>query len=264
MSVDRGVPDERYATLLRDLAGAMSGDDDVAAAVSEAVVTDLFPDVARELDVPADSAAAAEAEAAAAAVADVGKQSAAAAAGIAPPTPAAQYGQLLRAGGGGGVAWRDDEVFGTRLHLLLRLLPYAAPRIGRTVGPDPHPPQAHAAPTTTSSSSFECAAASLLTLRALPAALRCLHHPRAAVVRAAHVAHVAVFRAHPALHDAAFPPYLEAALMNFPTSTPAEPFVAAVGTVAKYGHPGRGQVTILYARLTLAVLFFIFISFSRS
>jgi hypothetical protein len=103
-------------------------------------------------------------------------------------------------------------VLGTRLHLLLRLLPYAAPRVA-----DP---------------------LSSLAFRALPTASRCLHHPRNAISRAAHVAHVAVFRAHPSLHAAAFPPYLAAALAGFPATTPAEPFVAAVGTVAKHGVPG--------------------------
>jgi len=48
------VADPRYATLLRDVAGAMGGDDEASEALATAVVVDLFPDIA-ELDAPTAS-----------------------------------------------------------------------------------------------------------------------------------------------------------------------------------------------------------------
>ena len=103
------------------------------------------------------------------------------------------------------VAWRDDVVFGTRVHLLLRLFPYAAGNVPATI----------------------------LRLRAMPCANRCLAHPRAAVVRAAHVAHVAAFRAGGvAVAREWFPEYVAKSLEGFPLSTPLEPFAAALSAVA--------------------------------
>ena len=103
------------------------------------------------------------------------------------------------------MAWRDDVVFGTRVHLLLRLFPYAAGNVPATI----------------------------LRLRAMPCANRCLAHPRAAVVRAAHVAHVAAFRAGGvAVAREWFPGYVAKSLEGFPLSTPLEPFAAALSAVA--------------------------------
>ena len=103
------------------------------------------------------------------------------------------------------MAWRDDVVFGTRVHLLLRLFPYAAGNVPTTI----------------------------LRLRAMPCANRCLAHPRAAVVRAAHVAHVAAFRAGGvAVAREWFPEYVAKSLEGFPLSTPLEPFAAALSAVA--------------------------------
>ena len=103
------------------------------------------------------------------------------------------------------MAWRDDVVFGTRVHLLLRLFPYAAGNVPATI----------------------------LRLRAMPCANRCLAHPRAAVVRAAHVAHVAAFRAGGvAVAREWFPEYVAKSLEGFPLSTPLEPFAAALSAVA--------------------------------
>jgi hypothetical protein len=77
----------------------------------------------------------------------------------------------------GGVAWRDDDALGSRVHLLMRLLPYAAPRVPLHEG------------------------LCVLSARALPCVERCLAHGRDAIVRAAHVAIVAVFRTHASVHD---------------------------------------------------------------
>ena len=57
---------------------------------------------------------------------------------------------------------------------------------------------------------------------------------------AAHVAAVAIFRSHGRSRATQrwFPSYLNRSLEMFPHRTPAEPFVAAIGTVAMYGELG--------------------------
>lgn len=244
------VADPGYATLLRDLAAAMGGDDNMGEALSLAVVTGLFPDVTSELDAPAPTAVTGVAAAAAAAtegISPIAAQQLPSSFSLASP-----YSHANGVNGGSGfwMAWRDDDVFGTRLHLLLRLLPYAAPRIDRSVDrPLLLPGHQAAAAADTPDDYRQLSASSPLVMRALPAALRCMRHPRSAIVRAAHVAHVAVFRTHPALHAVSFPPYLDTALANFPGSTPAESFVAAVNAVATHGEPGSYLIVTAARRL---------------
>ena len=209
------APDPRYAPALQRIAAAMSADHPVARAARLAFVAEAFPDE-RELDAPVTGT-----------TMETGT------------TTGMGSGRVDEASKNTvGVAWRDDDVFGTRLHLLLRLLPFAAPGpipFGGGGGgdrPEDEPSRRRFA----SVSGSEFASCSLS--RAMPTALRCVGHPRAAIARAAHVAHVGAFRTHPETHEVWFLPYLDAALERFPGSTPGEPFVAAVGTVAQRGSPG--------------------------
>ena len=80
----------------------------------------------------------------------------------------------------------------------------------------------------------------MLADRVMPCVERCLAHGRDALVRAAHVAAVAIFRSHGRSRATQrwFPSYLNRSLEMFPHRTPAEPFVAAIGTVAMYGELG--------------------------
>ena len=82
--------------------------------------------------------------------------------------------------------------------------------------------------------------AEVLAARVLPCVERCLAHGRDALVRAAHVAAVAIFRSHGRSFATTrwFPSYLNRSLEMFPHRTPAEPFVAAIGTVAMHGELG--------------------------
>lgn len=133
---------------------------------------------------------------------------------------------------GGGVAWSDDDALGSRTHLLLRLVPYAAPRLAEvpTGGADLGGADLGVAED----------GAEVLAARVLPCVERCLAHGRDALVRAAHVAAVAIFRSHGRSFATQrwFPSYLNRSLEMFPHRTPAEPFVAAIGTVAMHGELG--------------------------
>ena len=137
------------------------------------------------------------------------------------PDPVAELDAIC----GGGVAWSDDDALGSRAHLLLRLVPYAAPRLAGPGGADPGGAEE---------------GASVLADRVMPCVERCLAHGRDALVRAAHVAAVAIFRSHGRSRATQrwFPSYLNRSLEMFPHRTPAEPFVAAIGTVAMYGELG--------------------------
>lgn len=207
------APDPRYAPALQRIAAAMSADHPVARAARLAFLAEAFPDE-RELDAPVTGT-----------TMETGT------------TTGTGSGRVDEASKNTvGVAWRDDDVFGTRLHLLLRLLPFAAPGpvpLGGGGGGD-RPEDETSRRRFASASGSEFASLS----RAMPTALRCVGHPRAAIARAAHVAHVAAFRSHPETHEVWFLPYLDAALERFPGSTPGEPFVAAVGTAAQRGSPG--------------------------
>ena len=199
------APDPRYAPALQRIANAMSADHPVARAARLAFVAEAFPDE-RELDMP-----------------------------VAGTMTGTGPGRVDDASVRDvGVAWRDDDVFGTRLHLLLRLLPFAAAgpvHLGDNGGGDRTEDEP-------SRRRFASGSGSGSLSRAMPTALRCVGHPRAAIARAAHVAHVAAFRSHPETHEVWFLPYLDAALERFPGNTPGEPFVAAVGAVAQRGSPG--------------------------
>ena len=142
------------------------------------------------------------------------------------PDPVAELDAIC----GGGVAWSDDDALGSRAHLLLRLVPYAAPRLAGPGGADPGVADPGGAEE----------GASVLADRVMPCVERCLAHGRDALVRAAHVAAVAIFRSHGRSRATQrwFPSYLNRSLEMFPHRTPAEPFVAAIGTVAMYGELG--------------------------
>ena len=142
------------------------------------------------------------------------------------PDPVAELDAIC----GGGVAWSDDDALGSRAHLLLRLVPYAAPRLAGPGGADPGGADPGGAEE----------GALVLADRVMPCVERCLAHGRDALVRAAHVAAVAIFRSHGRSRATQrwFPSYLNRSLEMFPHRTPAEPFVAAIGTVAMYGELG--------------------------
>lgn len=109
-----------------------------------------------------------------------------------------------------GPSWQDDEMLSSRVHLALRLLPFAVSRFSVKTIID----------------------------RVIPYVRQCcefsLHH----VVKAAHVAYVAIFHAHPELNESLFPEYLRMALERYPASTPVEPLIAAVGLATRFGQPG--------------------------
>ena len=140
------------------------------------------------------------------------------------PDPVAELDAVC----GGGVAWSDDDALGSRTHLLLRLVPYAAARLAEDSG--------GADPTGGAEWGAE-EGARVLAARVLPCVERCLAHGRDALVRAAHVAAVAIFRSHGRSRVTQtwfLNSYLTRALEMYPHRTPAEPFVAAIGTVAMH------------------------------
>ena len=67
---------------------------------------------------------------------------------------------------------------------------------------------------------------------------QCCDHDSKTVVKAAHVVYVGIFHVCPELNDEVFPEYMCMALERYPTSTPLEPFIAAVGLVTKFGEAG--------------------------
>ena len=115
-AVNRAAPGSGYAPALQRIAAALRADHPVARDARLAFVAEAFPDE-RELDAPV-----------------VGTGT-----GTTTGTgtgPMMGTGTTTGSGSGRvdgasknyvGVAWRDDDVFGTRLHLLLRLFPFAAP-----------------------------------------------------------------------------------------------------------------------------------------
>lgn len=221
------APDSNYAPALQRIAAAMSADHSVARDARLAFLEFAFPDE-RELDTPVSVS-----------TGSTGFTGSTEFAGWTGRVDAASDSSESSSAPGNtvGVAWRDDDVFGTRLHLLLRLFPFAAP------GPDSLGDGGGERLGDESSrrrfgNGYGSASRGSALSRAMPAALRCVGHPRAAIARAAHVAHVAAFRSHAELHEVWFLPYLDAALERFPGNTPGEPFVAAVGTVARRGRPG--------------------------
>ncbi|CEF97675.1 unnamed product [Ostreococcus tauri] len=109
-----------------------------------------------------------------------------------------------------GDAWHEDEMLASRIHLALRLLPFTISKL--SVG--------------------------TLLERVLPYVRACCDHAISHVVKAAHVAYVSIFHAHPELNDRLFPEYLNMALERYPTSTPLEPLIAAVGLATRFGEPG--------------------------
>ena len=84
------------------------------------------------------------------------------------PDPVAELNAIC----GGGVAWSDDDALGSRAHLLLRLVPYAAPRLAGPGGADPGDADPGGAEE----------GASVLADRVMPCVERCLAHGRDALV----------------------------------------------------------------------------------
>jgi hypothetical protein len=118
-----------------------------------------------------------------------------------------------------GDLWRSDKILGARIHLVLRLLPFALSKF------------------TTS-----CIIADVC-----PYLRRCCDHEAKHVVKAAHVAYVSVFHARSELNEQLFPEYLRMSLELYPVSTPLEPLVAAVGLVTKFGEAGS-ELALFIAR----------------
>ena len=203
------APDSNYAPALQRIAAAMSADHSVARDARLAFLEFAFPDE-RELDTPVSVS-----------TGSTGFTGSTEFAGWTGRVDAASDSSESSSAPGNtvGVAWRDDDVFGTRLHLLLRLFPFAAP------GPDSLGDGGGERLGDESSrrrfgNGYGSASRGSALSRAMPAALRCVGHPRAAIARAAHVAHVAAFRSHAELHEVWFLPYLDAALERFPGNTP--------------------------------------------
>lgn len=109
-----------------------------------------------------------------------------------------------------GPAWQDDELLSSRVHLALRLLPFAVSRFS----------------------------AKIILERVIPYVRQCCDFSSHHIVKAAHVAHVAIFHAHPELNNNLFPEYLRLALDRYPASTPIEPLIAAVGLATRFGERG--------------------------
>ena len=118
-----------------------------------------------------------------------------------------------------GDAWRGDKILGARMHLILRLLPFA---LSKFTTPR-------------------------IIVDVCPYVRRCCDHEAKHVVKAAHVAYVGIFHARPELNGQLFPDYLRMSLERYPASTPFEPLVAAVGLVTKFGEAGS-ELALFVAR----------------
>ena len=111
------APDSNYAPALQRIAAAMSADHSVARDARLAFLEFAFPDE-RELDAPVSVSTGSTGFAGSTEFAGwTGRVDAASDSSESSSAP----------GNTVGIAWRDDDVFGTRLHLLLRLFPFAAP-----------------------------------------------------------------------------------------------------------------------------------------